>query len=140
MRGRRGETPSARWPRSGRTATVTTVELKISKQSRIGHTLVSICGELDLYTAPLLRSGLADAVVPRTRTVVDMSGVEFCDSTGLSVLLSALKQARRNGGELELAALQSPVRRILQITGLDEVFTIHATVDAPAAAATGAAK
>lgn len=112
------------------------MELKISKKSRVDHDLVSVCGEIDLYTAPLLRGELADAVVAGGRTVVDMSRVEFCDSTGLGVLLSALKQARGNGGELELAAPQPAVRRILQITGLDEVFTIHDSADVPAAAAT----
>jgi len=116
------------------------VELRISKKSRVDHAVVSVCGEIDLYTAPLLSGALADAVACGGRTVVDMSGVEFCDSTGLGVLLSALKQARGNGGELELAAPQPAVRRILEITGLDEVFTVHDAVDVPAAAATGAAQ
>jgi anti-sigma B factor antagonist len=53
-----------------------------------------------------------------------MSGVEFCDSTGMNVLLSSLRRARERGGQLELAAPRPPVRKILQVTGLDSVFTV----------------
>jgi anti-sigma B factor antagonist len=84
-------------------------------------------GEIDLYTAPRLHSELAAVVAnsaPGTRVVVDMSGVEFCDSTGMNVLLSCLRQARERGGELELAAPRPAVKKILQVTGLDAVFTI----------------
>ena len=61
---------------------------------------------------------------PGTRVIVDMSGVEFCDSTGMNVLLSCLREARERGGELELAAPRPAVMKILQVTGLDSVFTI----------------
>jgi len=61
---------------------------------------------------------------PASRIVVDMSGVEFCDSTGMNVLLSCLRQVRERGGELELAAPRPAVMKILQVTALDSVFTI----------------
>ena len=85
-------------------------------------------GEIDLYTAPRLHSELAAGLADGrpTRVVIDMSGVEFCDSTGMNVLLSCLRQARERGGELELAAPRPAVRKILQVTGLDSVFTIAA--------------
>ncbi|GLV51232.1 hypothetical protein TBS_18020 [Thermobispora bispora] len=57
-----------------------------------------------------------------------MSEVEFCDSTGVNVLLSALKRLRERGGDLEVAAPRSAVRKILQVTGLDSVFTVHDAV------------
>jgi anti-sigma B factor antagonist len=84
-------------------------------------------GEIDLYTAPRLHSELAAVIAksaPGTRVTVDMSGVEFCDSTGMNVLLSCLREARERGGELELAAPRPAVRKILQVTGLDSVFTV----------------
>lgn len=84
-------------------------------------------GEIDLYTAPKLQTDLAviiDGVGPATRVVIDMSGVEFCDSTGMNVLLSCLRQVRGRGGELELAAPRPAVKKILQVTGLDAVFTV----------------
>ncbi|MER7128930.1 STAS domain-containing protein [Streptosporangium saharense] len=103
------------------------MELKVSTRSHAGHTVMAIIGEIDLYTAPglqaeftrLLQESLA------THVVIDMSGVEFCDSTGMNVLLSALKRLRERGGTLELAAPRPAVRKILQVTGLDSVFTVY---------------
>lgn len=84
-------------------------------------------GEIDLYTAPRLQSELTAVIAgaaPSSRVVVDLSGVEFCDSTGMNVLLSGLRQARERGSELELAAPHPAVRKILSVTGLDAVFTV----------------
>ena len=61
---------------------------------------------------------------------VDMTGVEFCDSTGMNVLLAAQRRAREDGGDLQLAAPRSAVRKVLQVTGLESVFTV---LDSPAA-------
>jgi anti-sigma B factor antagonist len=88
---------------------------------------VVAAGEIDLYTAPRLHSELSAVIAnaaPAARVIVDMSGVEFCDSTGMNVLLSCLRQVRERGGELELAAPRPAVMKILQVTGLDSVFTI----------------
>lgn len=84
-------------------------------------------GEIDLYTAPRLYKELAAVIAnaaPEPRVTVDMSGVEFCDSTGMNVLLSCLREARERGGDLQLAAPRPAVKKILQVTGLDGVFTI----------------
>jgi len=88
--------------------------------------IVSASGEVDLYTAPLLQAELAAVVSGGhpVRVVVDMSGVEFCDSTGMNVLLSAMKRATERGGALDLANPRPAVRKILQVTGLDAVFTV----------------
>ena len=90
------------------------------------HTIVTICGEIDLYTAPRLHSELGAVLVDGmpTRVVIDMSGVDFCDSTGMNVLLSCLRRVRERGGELEIASPKPAVRKILQVTGLDSVFTL----------------
>jgi anti-sigma B factor antagonist len=108
---------------------VPAVELNVSSRSHGDHAIVIATGEIDLYTAPRLHSELAAVIAnaaPASRVVVDMSGVEFCDSTGMNVLLSCLRQARERGGELELAAPRPAVKKILQVTGLDSVFTIGA--------------
>ncbi|MFF5208556.1 STAS domain-containing protein [Streptosporangium sp. NPDC000396] len=103
------------------------MELKVSTRSHAGHTVMAIVGEIDLYTAPGLQSEFARLLQesPATHVVIDLSGVEFCDSTGMNVLLSALKRLRERGGTLELAAPRPAVRKILQVTGLDSVFTVH---------------
>ncbi|WP_449065535.1 STAS domain-containing protein [Planomonospora algeriensis] len=106
------------------------MELKVSTRSHGGHTIVTIVGEIDLYTAPRLQSEFDRLLDERAAAfmVVDMSGVEFCDSTGMNVLLSALKRLREQGGILEMAGPRPAVRKILQVTGLDSVFTVHEAV------------
>ena len=87
---------------------------------------MSVAGEIDLYTAPRLHGELVTVLAgdDPVRLVVDMSGVEFCDSTGMNVLLAAHRRAREHGGDLELAAPRPSVRKILQVTGLESVFTV----------------
>jgi anti-sigma B factor antagonist len=87
---------------------------------------MSVQGEIDLYTVPKLQRELATALASgdSIRLVVDLSAVDFCDSTGVNVLLAAHRQARERGGDLELAAPRPAVRKILQVTGLETVFTV----------------
>jgi anti-sigma B factor antagonist len=101
------------------------VELNVSTASQGGHAVVTATGELDLYTAPRLQAALAGLLRGDVdRIVVDLAGVEFCDSTGMNVLLSAMKRIKEQGGSLELAAPRPAVKRILQVTGRDGVFTV----------------
>jgi len=110
------------------------VELNVSSRSHDDHVSVTVTGEIDLYTAPRLHSELAAVIgsaAPESRVTVDMSGVDFCDSTGMNVLLTSLRQATDRGVGFELAAPRPAVKKILQVTGLDSVFTIspdHAPV------------
>lgn len=108
------------------------VELDVSSRFHDDHTIVTISGEIDLYTAPRLHSELAALLAEGmpARVVINMSGVEFCDSTGMNVLLSCLRRARERGGELEIADPKPAVRKILQVTGLDSVFTLVEDPDA----------
>jgi anti-sigma B factor antagonist len=89
-------------------------------------TVVEVRGEVDLYTAPRLKTVLTEFTGRgRTRIAVEFGGVEFMDSTGLGVLISGLKRCREAGGTLALVAPTEPVRKVLSITGLDQVFSIH---------------
>lgn len=90
---------------------------------------MEIAGEIDLYTAPRLQAEFTRLLQDGpNRVVIDMSAVEFCDSTGMNVLLSALKRVKEQGGALDVAAPRPAVRKILQVTGLDSVFTVHEEV------------
>jgi anti-sigma B factor antagonist len=101
------------------------VELKVTTWSQGDHTVLSVTGEIDLYTAPRLQSELTAALsTSPARLIVDMSGVDFCDSTGINVLLAAHRTARERGGELQLAGPGSATRKVLQVTGLEAVFTV----------------
>jgi len=106
------------------------VELKLRSATSGDRTVVSVQGEIDLYTAPRLHGELARLLAdgaPR-KIVVDMAGVEFCDSTGMNVLLAAHRRAREQGGDLELAGPRPTVQKILLVTGLESVFAVYNVV------------
>ena len=71
------------------------------------------------------------------RLVVDCSRLEFCDSTGLNVLLGARLKAEAAGGGVHLAGMQPAVARVFEITGAEAVFTVHDTLEAALADESG---
>ncbi|MDX6353467.1 MAG: hypothetical protein QOF98_370 [Streptomyces sp.] len=87
-------------------------------------------GELDHHTADVL-AGPLDAAVDAgaTRLVIDCANLEFCDSTGLNVLLGARLRVEALGGAVHLAAMRPTVARVFEITGAEAVFTVHASLD-----------
>ncbi|HEY6962470.1 MAG TPA: STAS domain-containing protein [Gaiellaceae bacterium] len=94
-----------------------------------GALVVRLAGELDLYNAEEVRAALADAIGRGPeRIVIDMSDVEFVDSTALGVLIEARSKLGRDG--LALAAPQLDTRRTLQVSGLDRHLPVHDSVDA----------
>ncbi|MFI6350527.1 STAS domain-containing protein [Streptomyces sp. NPDC050560] len=93
--------------------------------------VVSPAGELDHHTADLLREPLERCIDNGfARLVVDCARLEFCDSTGLNVLLGARLRAEAEGGGVHLVGMQPVVARVFEITGADAVFTVHETLEA----------
>lgn len=100
-------------------------ELKVLVSGADPEYEVRLLGELDMSTAPQLRDELLRVVSDRARMVtVDLSELAFVDSTGLSVLITGLKRLRQQGGEMALRSPTPGTRRVLEITGLTEVFPI----------------
>jgi anti-sigma B factor antagonist len=94
-----------------------------------GYTVITVGGEIDVYSAPRLRERLVGLVEEGSyRLIVDMEGVEFLDSTGLGVLVGGLKRVRAQDGWIDLVCTQSRMLRIFKITGLNRVFSIFDTV------------
>ncbi len=107
------------------------MELSLSTRDVADRSVVEVAGEIDVYTAPQLRERLINLVESGARqVVVDLGRVEFLDSTGLGVLVGALKRLRSAGGELSLVCAQERLLKIFRITGLDRVFTLYDSVDA----------
>jgi anti-sigma B factor antagonist len=93
--------------------------------------VLSFSDNLNAVTAPALRLELKDLIqTGRSRLVMDMSGVRFVDSSGLSVFVVALKAARAAGGDVVLLKLTPEVRSIVELTRLHRVFEIFDDVDA----------
>ena len=111
------------------------MDLSLSTRSEGDHTVVVVGGEIDVYTAPKLREQLIDLVSTGSyHIVVDMENVEFLDSTGLGVLVGALKRVRQHQGSLRLVCTRERLLKIFRITGLAKVFTIYPSVEDASAA------
>jgi anti-sigma B factor antagonist len=102
------------------------VDLSLETREVADRTVVSVAGEIDVYTAPRLRDRISELVADgRYHLVIDMEKVDFLDSTGLGVLVGGLKKVRTHDGSMELICSQDRLLKIFRITGLAKVFTIH---------------
>jgi anti-sigma B factor antagonist len=105
-------------------------EMSLSVLSQPAVTIARLAGELDIATTPALRERLLGVFSPGVRLfIIDLSGVSFGDVSGLAVLVATQRRARRLGITVRLAAPRPQVARLLRITGLDQCFTICATLD-----------
>ena len=95
-----------------------------------GKTLVfALSGSLDIATSPSIRAALTDASDGKQDVVVDLSLLEFLDSTGLGAMIGAHRRATENGGSLRLVVREGPILRLLNITGLIRVLAVYHTLD-----------
>ena len=100
-----------------------------------GLVIVATPVEIDIGNAGLLRAALqAAADARRPVTVVDMTTTQFCDSTGLSVLVRALRQADENGTQFRLVLGGPAVQRILTVTGVAGLFQQYESLEQAAKA------
>lgn len=107
-----GEDPTVRSDPRGRTAGADDPVVVLVEQ------------EVDLLTAEPLRARLAEAIERgASRIVVDLTACEFLDSTGISVLVTALLQQRAHGGELTAVGAHGAVERSLALAGLGDLLT-----------------
>ncbi|MBH5338757.1 STAS domain-containing protein [Streptomyces pactum] len=92
--------------------------------------VLRVTGELDHHTAPDLREALEAApLVPGGALVLDLSSLTYCDSTGITVLISAYHRAAGAGSAFVIAGLNDDLKRVFGIIGLDQVFTFHPSVE-----------
>jgi len=106
------------------------VDVRVTRRDIGSRTVVAVEGEIDVSTADVMRDRLAEPIAEqRTDLVVDLLGVRFMDSTGLGVLVGALKKVRTQGGRLVLVVDSERLLTVLRITALLPLFTVYATVD-----------
>ena len=106
-------------------------EFSVSVQAFGDVTLVRARGDIDLYSAPTLRTQLLELIAAGQRClVVDLSEVTFLDSSGLGVLVGALKRVRADDGWVRLVCPDERLFKLFRVTGLTKAFTIHATTEA----------
>jgi anti-sigma B factor antagonist len=106
------------------------MELGIDVRKVNSCSVIDVKGEIDVYTAPKLREQLIELVSEGSYDiVVNLEGVDFLDSTGLGVLVGALKRVKAHDGSLSLVCTQDKILKIFKITGLTKVFPIHTTLE-----------
>ncbi len=106
------------------------MDVSVTSRESGDRTVVEVRGEIDVYTAPVLREELTSLVdAQRTNLVVDLTQVSFMDSTGLGVLVGGLKKVRTLGGDLSLVIDQETILKVFRITALTQVFSIHSTLE-----------
>src|SRR5260221_12336376 len=104
-------------------------DIKTERLSDEGY-VISLAGEVDLYTAPEFKQQLLEVIGQGGKdVVVDFTNTTFIDSTTLGVLVGGVKRLRTNDGQLSLVCSDRNITKIFEITGLDKVFEIHATRD-----------
>jgi anti-sigma B factor antagonist len=92
--------------------------------------VISLAGEVDLYTAPEFKQELLRVIGEgASQVIVDLTDTTFIDSTTLGVLVGGVKRLRPNGGQLSLVCSDRNITKIFEITGLDRVFAIYPTRD-----------
>jgi anti-sigma B factor antagonist len=100
--------------------------------SRLPDGLVTVRGDgrLNMVSAPALRAVVEQEIgAGNTRVVVDLSSVEFIDSSGLGALVGCLKAARQAGGDLRIAGPNKQVTMVLQLSNLDRVLKSYSTAE-----------
>jgi anti-sigma B factor antagonist len=95
-----------------------------------GVQVFELRGSLDIATSPTVRASLLDASARGDhRLIVDLSNVEFLDSTGLGALIGAQRRAKEFAGEVRLVVKEGQILRLLRITGLLKIFSVYPTLD-----------
>lgn len=105
-----------------------TIDLKSDDAS--GTLIFKLRGSLDIATSPTVRAALTDATDKgQKHLIVDLSQLEFLDSTGLGALIGAHRRATEHGGSLRIVVTDGPIFRLLNITGLIRVLAVYHTLE-----------
>ncbi|MGD9695395.1 MAG: STAS domain-containing protein [Thermoleophilia bacterium] len=106
------------------------MSLEVTTDVREGFTLVTLGGELDIYTVGSFREDLEQVDPVSTPVVIDLTDVTLLDSSGLGALVSLLNRARAGQGRLGLICPHRRLRRVFEITGLRRAFVFGDDLDA----------
>ena len=100
------------------------LEIEQAPADEGGRSLFRLAGSLDLTTVDRLRAAAGPACGAGNEVVLDLSGVTFCDSTGVGTFVWLHRQATAAGGRLLLGAPRRHVREVLRISGVDRAITV----------------
>jgi len=99
-------------------------EVKVRTEDEIG--VVQLIGEVDVFTTPKAKEAMLGLIKQGVvKIAINLQDTEYLDSTGLGALVGVLKRAREHQGDVHLVNPTDRIRRVLEITGLIQVFTIN---------------
>jgi anti-sigma B factor antagonist len=105
-------------------------DLKLHMHVIDGMQVFELSGSLDIATSPTVRASLLDASARGDhRLIVDLTNVDFLDSTGLGALIGAQRRAKEFAGEVRLVVKEGQIVRLLRITGLLKIFAVYSTLN-----------
>jgi len=107
------------------------VEFAVEQRTEKDVTVVTIRGEIDVFTSPKLREKLLDIIDGdgARHLVVDLSEVTFLDSTGLGVLVGIYHRLRARDGTMSFVGANDRVRRVFHVTQLTKIFVLHPSLE-----------
>ncbi|MBZ6205147.1 STAS domain-containing protein [Streptomyces olivaceus] len=109
--------------------------LTVHARTGTAGAVIELTGELDYHTASEVRATLPGlGLEPGQQLVLDLAGLTFLDSTGLTVLIAARNHALSSDATIALAAVPDRVSRIIRVLGLNQFFPTHPTAQDAAAA------
>ena len=104
------------------------IEIQIIEKD--GNHKIQVSGQVDLYTSPNLRKAILDNVdKSNSRIIIDLSQVEYMDSSGVATLVEGLRSAMKQKKSFKLLSPSAPVRKVLNLSRLETVFSIVESED-----------
>lgn len=106
------------------------MSLKITNTVKDKVAVLSIAGEVDMFSSPQARNAIMELVKQRVpRVIVELSGVSYMDSSGVATLIEGLQLCQKYNGKLVVAGLRDNVREVFELTRLDKIFEIFKDVE-----------
>jgi len=106
------------------------LDLRINTKTLNGIPVIELEGEVDVYTAPRVKSRLIDLVDEgKFQIIVNLEAVDFMDSSGLGVLVGGLKRVKPHDGGIAIVCTKDKILKIFKITGLTKVFSIYSSTE-----------
>ncbi|WP_250399211.1 STAS domain-containing protein [Streptomyces cellostaticus] len=101
-----------------------------TRPSPSGPVVVCLAGELDHYTGPGLRTAMADVLrSPGAGVIADLSALDYCDSTGMTEIITAYHRTRAVGASFSVAGLSPAMAQLFRVAGLDQLLALYPSVE-----------
>lgn len=94
-----------------------------------GYTIIALKGEVDLHYSPVARKQILKYLKDKHNVLVDLSSVEYIDSSGVASLVEGYQLAKENGLDFALVGISDAAKHVLELARLDQIFRIYSTVE-----------